>query len=104
MSAVTGVKPNNAVRSQGANFMDLLGLTKAQADTLEWCEVISYQDADGNNQNAYHAVYSGSGAITLSNFAKMGKGSIIIDTQAFKIHMKVADAGTSTWKSSAAMS
>ena len=50
------------------------------------------------------AVYYGTSAITLANYAGLPKGYIIIDTQAYKIHMKVAAAGTSTWKSSAAMS
>jgi hypothetical protein len=49
-----------------------------------------------------YAVYTGSGAITLTNYKGLPAGSIVVDPQAYKIHFKVAASGTDTWKSSAA--
>ena len=49
--------------------------------------------------NPLIAFWTGAGAITLTNYNSIPIGSIIIDTQAFKIHIKQAAA---TWKSSAA--
>lgn len=43
--------------------------------------------------------FTGSSALTTSNYNGLPIGSIIIDTQAYKIHFKVA---ATTWKSSAA--
>ena len=97
MAATAGVKPNIAFRAGGANHMDLLGLTKAQADLLRFVEVIVAVDTDGVQYEAFEAVFVGTGDITTSVFANMPIGSRIWDIKGGKVYLKTAAAGTDTW-------
>lgn len=53
-----------------------------------------------NGKEIVKATWLGSGALTLTNYNGFPIGSTIVDTQAFKIHMKTS---ATAWKSSAAM-
>lgn len=75
------------------------GVTTGKDDLLVF-GVAGLQGSSDTAREPYICVYYGDG-ITLANYNAFETGTIIIDTQAFKIHMKT-DA--TTWKSSAAMS
>ena len=89
----------NLVEQQGTSWeglfgIDAGGLTNATRDNFN-VHII------GNTQKSAIAVcfYTGSAALTLSEFDALPIGSIIFDMQAFKLHLHTA---ATTWKSSAA--
>jgi hypothetical protein len=93
-----GATKRSTMKIQGGRTLDDMFAITTNAAYIEILPV-------GANGNTFGVgIYLGTSAITLANYAGLPKGSIIIDTQAYKIHMKIAAAGTSTWKSSAAMS
>lgn len=96
----TGTKQNNVVQGQGASVEDLFGIDFGD---LTNATRLNLQAEIKNGPIRTFAVlyYSGTGALTLSEFNNLPVGSYIIDFQAFKIHLKT---GSTTWKSSAAMS
>lgn len=95
----TGKKRLWAREVDSDSWEDLFGITTGASDLM----TVSAQrsvDGSGNNVIVVNAVYNGSSGITLSNYNGLPVGSVIVDVQAFKIHMKTA---ATTWKSSAAM-
>lgn len=94
---MSATKRNLAVAQSGRTLDDMFTFTTNVA-------LIEVFPVGANNVSFGLALYTGTSAITLANYANLPKGYIIIDPQSYKIHMKVAAAGTSTWKSSAAMS
>lgn len=94
---MSATKRNIAVAQSGRTLDDMFALT-TNVDLIEVFPV------GANGVSFGFALYTGTSAITLANYAGLPKGYVIIDPQAYKIHMKIAAAGTSTWKSSAAMS
>lgn len=96
-----GKKQNNATFSQNQTSwedkwgINAGGLTNATRATLK-VGILSNEDGD-----VAHVVYTGSAALTLSEFNSLPVGSVILDFQAYKTHYKTA---ATTWKSSAAAS
>ncbi len=86
----------NLVPQSSTNWADLFGISSGLTG-LEASVV------GGGVNGALYVVgfWTGSGAITLSNYNAFPIGSIIYDHQAFKTHYKTA---ATTWKSSAAAS
>ena len=82
---------------RGTSAFDLFNITPS-AD-IEFLPL-----SGGNGNGKAIAWYSGSGAISLTDYKNLPKGSIIHDLQAHKDHEKVGEAGTDTWVSSAARS
>lgn len=93
----TGVKKRNSQLIDGVSFMDKFGITLAAADKLTSVQILS--GIDDSKGLTVHAAYTGASAITLTDYNGFPVGSVIIDFQAFKIHLKT---GATTWKSSAA--
>ena len=85
---------NNAVSWEDEYAIDGGALTNATRANFK---VLKLNDA------APLCFYTGSGALTLSEFANLPKDSVIFATglAAPNIYFKVAAAGTSTWKSQA---
>lgn len=96
-----GKKQNNAIVSQGqTSWEDLFGinaggLTNATRATLKVAIITN------DNGNIAQVWYTGSAALTLSEYNALPVGSMIFDFQAYKTHYKTA---ATTWKSSAAAS
>lgn len=93
----TGRKLRNSQVIDGVSFMDAYEIDLADASNLQ--NVVRISGNDSGKNDIVFAVYTGAGAITLANYNGFPAGSVIFDTQAFKIHLKI-DA--TTWKSSAA--
>ncbi len=93
----TGVKLRNSQVIDGISFMDMFNITLAAAQKLQNVEIITGTQ-DGNT-TVVRANYTGTGAITLTDYNNLPTGSVIFDFQAFKVHLKT---GATTWKSSAA--
>ena len=87
-------RPNNLTINDSQSWRDLWNIT-AGIDDMQ-VEIVG-----ANNVNYARGVYTGSGAITLSNYNNFPIGSQILDIQAKKWHIKTA---ATTWLSSAAMS
>lgn len=93
----TGVKLRNSQVIDGVSFMDAFNIAYADANNLQNAVRIG-GNADKKSEVVF-AVYTGTGAITLTNYNGLPVGSVIFDVQAFKIHLKT---GATAWKSSAA--
>lgn len=87
-------KKTNLTINDGAVWYDLFGITAGIDDMEVLIE-------GGNGKLFCKGTYTGSEAITLTNYNNFPVGSVIEDVQAFKTHYKT-DA--TTWKSSAAAS
>jgi len=93
-----GKQNNVALSGSQTSWEDKWGinagaLTNASRSNLR---VVVKSHANGDYAEV---TYTGSGALTLSEFNNLPIGSIIFDFQAFKTHYKTA---ASAWKSSAA--
>ncbi len=92
----TGVKYNNAVVNEGASWQDRYGVALATASLMRTVVTLG---ADGNETVVawYNSAtaFSTSAAAACANFPL---GSIVYDIQGQKQYMKIAAAGTSTWK------
>lgn len=93
------MKANNVILIDGVSWEDLLkidagALTNATRSNF-------FVEIKGNDKHTYvEAVYTGSGALTTSEFQNFPLGSIIhaVGLSAPAIYYKVAAAGTDTWK------
>lgn len=93
----SGIKKNPLTINHGASWMDKWAITSGTT----YLEVLEL--GAGNVTRLLCWYRDPSTAITLTNYANFPKGTVIYDEQAYKVHIKVAAEGTSTWKSSAAM-
>lgn len=96
---MAGIKSQNLVQQQGTSWEDLFGidvdrLTNATRDNF-------FVYLLGNDRKSGIAIcfYTGSGALTLSEFNNLPVGTVIFDVQSKKWHLHT-DA--TTWVSSAA--
>ncbi|MGV8131553.1 MAG: hypothetical protein ACP5N7_05640 [Candidatus Pacearchaeota archaeon] len=96
-----GKKLGFAREVDSGSWMDDYSIALADAANLVNVHAIRSVDNDGTTRTKVTADYVGTGAITLANYAGLPKYSLIYDWQAEKIHVKLADSGTSTWKSTA---
>lgn len=90
---------NNLVPVQGSSWEDLLGIdldTTTNATRANFAAML----VENDKVKFVEAWYTGSGALTTSEFASFPKGSIIhaVGLSAPAIYYKVAAAGTDTWK------
>lgn len=93
----TGVKLRNSQVIDGVSFMDAFNIPLAAANNLQ--NVVRISGNDSKKSEVVFATYTAASAITLSDYNNFPVGSVIFDTNAFKIHLKT---GATTWKSSAA--
>ena len=87
-------RPNNLTLNDNQSWVDAYNITSGISDFQ--AEIVG-----ANGVNYVKGIYTGSGAITLSNYNNFPIGSTILDVQAKKWHLKTA---ATTWVSSAAMS
>jgi len=103
MSLSAGKKNFGLCVDNNSNVLDVFSITTGKNDL--YILKLGTRDQSTSELGDKHfviAIYIGSSAITLSNYAGLPLGSVIFDAQAYKTHYKVAASGTSTWKSSAA--
>lgn len=103
MALGTGKKNFGLCNDANANVVDEYSLSTGKDDLY----IVKFGGRDQSsselgNKDFVIGFYIGTSAITLTNYAGLPEGSIIIDRQAYKTHYKVAASGTDTWKSSAA--
>jgi len=92
----------NNLQVNNGSAQSEFGMSKAEAETCNG--IVQFAGRDPKNETPVSfciVYYKESSAIDLTKYNDLPTGTIVIDTQAFKIHMKTAAA---TWKSSAAMS
>jgi len=77
LANAAGKKPNWSQIMDSDNPMDIYGLSAAEADNLQFIG-FSGKDIDGNNTDTIIAVYNGTDAPTLTNYADLPIGAIII--------------------------
>jgi hypothetical protein len=94
-----GKKLGYAREVDSGSWMDDFNVTLVAAAKLTNVHATKYVDNDGTVREKVTADFIDTGAITLTDYAGFPKYSVIDDYQADLIHRKVADAGTSTWKS-----
>lgn len=96
-----GKKLGYAREIDSGSWMDDFSISLTAAAKLANVHAISSVDDDGTIRQKVTADYISSDAITLSDYAGLPKYSVIDNYQADVIHRKVADSGTSTWKTTA---
>lgn len=93
----TGVKKRVSQWMDGISIQDAFGISAATMENVENPAWLS-----GDNKDKVVLWYVGTGAITLTDFNGLPKGSIIHDLQAHKDHEKTGAAGSAGFVSSVA--